>query len=105
MHPAEEAHEQLLRCERQIVSDRRLQLDPQVDGKCDTIRAELLKEVRQQFSLCFRAGYVSGEPTPGDESSEVRWVHRDDLVALDIHPSMRLRIDHGYEHRAQPYIG
>ena len=62
-------------------------------------------EVRQQFSICFRADYLSGEPTTSDESSEVRWVYRDDLEALDIHPSMRLRIDHGYEHRPKPYIG
>lgn len=62
-------------------------------------------EVRQQFSICFRARYVSGEPTPSSESSEVRWVGRDELDALPIHPSMRLRIDHGYERRAEPYIG
>jgi ADP-ribose pyrophosphatase YjhB (NUDIX family) len=62
-------------------------------------------EVRQQFSLCFRARYVGGELAPSDESSEVRWVRRDELDSLDIHPSMLLRIDHGYEHRAEPYIG
>lgn len=62
-------------------------------------------EVRQQFSICFRADYVFGEPTTSDESSEVRWVHRDELDSLDIHPSMRLRISHGFEHRSQPYIG
>src|SRR6476660_969034 len=45
-------------------------------------------EVRQQFSICFRARYVSGEPTPSDESSEVRWFARDELDALNIHPSM-----------------
>ena len=33
-------------------------------------------EVRQQFSICFRARYLGGEPTPSDESSEVRWVAR-----------------------------
>jgi len=62
-------------------------------------------EVRQQFSICFRARYVSGEPTPSDESSEVRWFARDELDALNIHPSMRLRIDHGFENRLRPYIG
>jgi ADP-ribose pyrophosphatase YjhB (NUDIX family) len=62
-------------------------------------------EVRQQFSICFRGEYVSGEPTTSDESSEVRWVSRDELGSLDIHPSMRLRIDHGFEHRNEPYIG
>ncbi|MGC5309267.1 NUDIX domain-containing protein [Micromonospora zamorensis] len=62
-------------------------------------------EVRQQFSICFRARYLSGEPTPSSESSEVRWVGKKELDSLPIHPSMRLRIDHGYEHRLAPYIG
>ncbi|NJC70833.1 NUDIX domain-containing protein [Planosporangium thailandense] len=62
-------------------------------------------EVRQQFSLCFRARYLGGELATSDESSEVRWVSRDELDSLPIHPSMRLRIDHGYERRAEPYIG
>ncbi|MFI9641332.1 NUDIX domain-containing protein [Micromonospora sp. NPDC051925] len=62
-------------------------------------------EVRQQFSLCFRAVPVSGTPTPSDESHEVRWVARDELAALDIHPSTLLRITHGYEERPEPYIG
>lgn len=62
-------------------------------------------EVRQQFSLCFRAEYRRGVPTPSNESSEVRWISRSDLDSLAIHPSMRLRIDHGYERRPTPYIG
>jgi ADP-ribose pyrophosphatase YjhB (NUDIX family) len=62
-------------------------------------------EVRQQFSICFRARYISGVPTPSDESSAVRWVPRDELDELPIHPSMRMRIEHGYERRAEPYIG
>jgi ADP-ribose pyrophosphatase YjhB (NUDIX family) len=62
-------------------------------------------EVRQQFSICFRVRPVGGEPRPSDESSEVEWVRQDALDTLSIHPSMRLRIDHGYEHRAEPYIG
>lgn len=62
-------------------------------------------EVRQQFSICFRARPVGGEPRPSDESSEVEWVRQDALDTLSIHPSMRLRIDHGYANRAEPYIG
>lgn len=62
-------------------------------------------EVRQQFSICFRGRYVSGQPTTSDESSEVRWVTHGELDELTIHPSMRLRIDHGFENRQQPYIG
>lgn len=62
-------------------------------------------EVRQQFSICFRAKYVGGEPTTSDESSSVRWVPQTELDTLRIHPSMRLRIDHGYQQRSEPYIG
>ncbi len=62
-------------------------------------------EVRQQFSICFRARYLAGEPTPSSESSEVRWVSQQELDELPIHPSMRLRIDHGYEQRSEPYVG
>jgi ADP-ribose pyrophosphatase YjhB (NUDIX family) len=62
-------------------------------------------EVRQQFSICFRASPLGGEPSTSSESSEVRWVRREELDSLPIHPSMRLRIDHGYEHRQEPYIG
>ncbi|MEU7970813.1 NUDIX domain-containing protein [Micromonospora sp. NPDC049089] len=62
-------------------------------------------EVRQQFSLCFRAEPISGTPRPSEESHDVRWVARDELAALGIHPSTMLRINHGYEERREPYIG
>jgi len=62
-------------------------------------------EVRQQFSLCFRARPLGGSPAVSDESTDVRWIARQDLDGVSIHPSMRLRIDHGYERRAEPYIG
>ncbi|MFB6393533.1 NUDIX hydrolase [Polymorphospora lycopeni] len=62
-------------------------------------------EVRQQFSICLRATYIAGEPTMSDESSAVQWVPQEGLNSLSIHPSMRLRIDHGFERRPDPYIG
>lgn len=53
-------------------------------------------EVRQQFSLCFRARIVGGVlRTQPSETKEVRWVPFPDLGSLDIHPSMRTRIGHG----------
>lgn len=60
-------------------------------------------EVRQEFSICFRARYLRGEPRTSNESSEVSWVPRTELAGLDIHPSIRLRIEHGYADRIQPY--
>ena len=62
-------------------------------------------EVRQQFSICLRARYLAGNPTASDESRHVRWTARAELDELDIHLSMRLRIDHGYADQNQPYIG
>ena len=59
-------------------------------------------EVRQEFSICFRARPVGGEPRISDESSEVLWVERGDLGGIEVHPSIRLRIEHGFG-RDQPY--
>ncbi|HEU0086406.1 MAG TPA: NUDIX domain-containing protein [Pseudonocardiaceae bacterium] len=60
-------------------------------------------EVRQEFSLCFRAHPTGGELHTSSESKEVLWVAPTELNGLNIHPSIRLRIQHGYEHRTQPY--
>ncbi|GGX50246.1 NUDIX domain-containing protein [Streptomyces fructofermentans] len=63
-------------------------------------------EVRQQFSICFRAHPTGGSLRTSSESKEVRWVNPADLDGLDIHPSMMLRIRHGLdESRGEPYIG
>ncbi|MEJ2870625.1 NUDIX domain-containing protein [Actinomycetospora sp. OC33-EN08] len=51
-------------------------------------------EVRQEFSVCFHAYPVSGEPREdGTETKAARWVETADLPGLAIHPSMRRRID------------
>lgn len=63
-------------------------------------------EVRQQFSICFRAHPTGGSLRTSNESKEVRWMDPADLDDLDIHPSMRLRIQHGLDNsRSEPYIG
>ncbi|MGG2465633.1 NUDIX hydrolase [Streptomyces sp. RGM 3693] len=63
-------------------------------------------EVRQQFSICFHARPVGGTLRTSSESKEVRWVSPTDLDKLEIHPSMRLRIEHGLDDsRTAPYIG
>jgi ADP-ribose pyrophosphatase YjhB (NUDIX family) len=60
-------------------------------------------EVRQEFSLCFRARPIEGEPRTSSESKEVLWVEPAGLADLNIHPSIRLRIQHGFEHRTEPF--
>ena len=62
-------------------------------------------EVRQEFSLCFHAKPVGGEPRSSSESSQARWVSPDSLQDLKIHPSMRLRINHALKQEPQPYLG
>lgn len=63
-------------------------------------------EVRQQFSICFRAHPVGGSLRTSSESKEVRWVDPADLDSLNIHPSMMMRIRHGLDtSRTEPYIG
>jgi ADP-ribose pyrophosphatase YjhB (NUDIX family) len=64
-------------------------------------------EVRQQFSLCFKGRLVGGTAREdGTETKAVEWVSPDRIADLQIHPSMRLRIDHALdESRAAPYLG
>ena len=62
-------------------------------------------EIRQQFSITFRAEPVGGSLQTSSESTEVGWVSQDDTQRLDINPSMRLRIQHGFAMRSVPYIG
>ncbi|MGH3916211.1 MAG: NUDIX domain-containing protein [Pseudonocardiaceae bacterium] len=61
-------------------------------------------EVRQEFSICFRARPICGQLTPSSESKQVRWVEPHSLDKLNIHPSARLRIQHGLQRRPDPYI-
>lgn len=62
-------------------------------------------EVRQQFSIAFRARLTGGAARISSESSEVEWVNPSDLDALEIHPSMRLRIQHALDDRDVPFLG
>jgi 8-oxo-dGTP pyrophosphatase MutT (NUDIX family) len=62
-------------------------------------------EVRQEFSVVFTARPIGGNPTTSSESSEVVWINPADVSDLQMHPSMRQRIEHFLEARAQPYLG
>lgn len=56
-------------------------------------------EIRQQFALCFHGVPVSGTPRPDeDETIAATWFPITDIAQLDIHPSVRLRIDHAVHH-------
>ena len=63
-------------------------------------------EVRQEFSILLTGVATGGQPTPSSESSEVRWVPREDLAGYQMDRSMRLRIEHYLAGRSgSPYLG
>jgi ADP-ribose pyrophosphatase YjhB (NUDIX family) len=62
-------------------------------------------EARQEFSIVLTARASGGQPTASTETSEVRWVPQAELEGYQMDPSMRLRVQHYIERRAQPYIG
>lgn len=62
-------------------------------------------EVRQQFSVCFACRLIGGELATSDETSEVRYFSPDEIEAMEIHSSIRLRIQHFLEKRSEPYLG
>jgi ADP-ribose pyrophosphatase YjhB (NUDIX family) len=62
-------------------------------------------EVRQQFSVCFHAVRISGEPRPDEnETIDAAWFRISELEQLSVHQSMRLRIDHAIRHPDQVHI-
>jgi 8-oxo-dGTP pyrophosphatase MutT (NUDIX family) len=50
-------------------------------------------EVRQEFTIVLTGRPVGGQPTPSDESSEVRWVDPSDLPGYMMDRSMRRRLE------------
>jgi 8-oxo-dGTP pyrophosphatase MutT (NUDIX family) len=63
-------------------------------------------EARQEFSIVLTATATGGQPTPSDESTEVRWVPSDDLAGYQMDRSMRLRLEHYLAGRSRsPYLG
>ncbi|MCC5580518.1 NUDIX domain-containing protein [Microtetraspora sp. AC03309] len=62
-------------------------------------------EARQEFSIVVTARAVDGEPTPSDESREVRWVPREQVETLSMDRSMRMRIGHYLAGTGLSYIG
>ncbi|MEC3952496.1 NUDIX domain-containing protein [Nocardia sp. CDC153] len=49
-------------------------------------------EVRQEFSIIYRAEPIDGEPTASSESTSVKWVPLDQIPTLTMDPSQRKRI-------------
>lgn len=62
-------------------------------------------EVRQQFSLAFRAHLVGGSAATSNESDRVEWLTPQQIDELDLHPSMRQRISDALSGADRPVIG
>jgi ADP-ribose pyrophosphatase YjhB (NUDIX family) len=62
-------------------------------------------EVRSEFSICMTGTITGGQARTSSESSEVVWQPLEQLDALNIHPSIRLRITHMLDtSREQPWL-
>ncbi|MFI7695456.1 NUDIX hydrolase [Nonomuraea sp. NPDC049655] len=62
-------------------------------------------EARQEFSIVLTGRAIGGEPTPSEESREVRWVPRNEITSLPMDRSMRMRIEHYLADVGLPHIG
>lgn len=49
-------------------------------------------EVRQEFTVVYRAEYISGEPTTSSETTEVRWIAGTEIANLRMDRSQRMRV-------------
>ena len=50
-------------------------------------------EVRQEFTVVYRAEYVSGRPIPSSETTRVEWIPVADIPRLPMDRSQRMRIE------------
>jgi len=50
-------------------------------------------EVRQQFSICFHCRIIGGDIRPSSESVDVRFFALVEIDGINVHPSIRRRID------------
>jgi ADP-ribose pyrophosphatase YjhB (NUDIX family) len=61
-------------------------------------------EVRQEFSICLACRIVGGRLAVSEESSQLGFFAPEEIERLDMHLSIRLRIDH-YLKGGVPHIG
>ena len=61
-------------------------------------------EARQEFSIVLTARPLRGQPTPSNESSQVRWVPASELPGYTMDRSMRIRINDFLSPNQSPVI-
>ncbi|MCP9622560.1 NUDIX domain-containing protein [Nocardia otitidiscaviarum] len=62
-------------------------------------------EIRQEFNITYYGRVSGGRIAVSNESTEVRFVRPDELERLPVHETVRLRLQHHSEKRADPYLG
>jgi 8-oxo-dGTP pyrophosphatase MutT (NUDIX family) len=60
-------------------------------------------EIRQEYEVILLGRPVSGTPAANDEASDADWFARDELAALDIHPTQWRQLRH-YLDRTWPHV-
>jgi 8-oxo-dGTP pyrophosphatase MutT (NUDIX family) len=68
------------------------------------IKGDKVKEARQPINVCLHARPIGGTLATTKEAAEVAWVMPDELDGYEIHPAIRLRIQHGLS-STEPHIG
>lgn len=61
-------------------------------------------EVRQEFSIVVHGKPINSELRTSSESRRVHWVSPAQLDSLNMHSSMRVRLDHAIQDRREPYL-
>jgi ADP-ribose pyrophosphatase YjhB (NUDIX family) len=61
-------------------------------------------EVRQEFSIVLTARPLSGQPTPSNETSEVRWVPASTVPEYTMDRSMRIRVNDYLAGKESPVV-
>lgn len=62
-------------------------------------------EVRQEFNITFYGKVAGGQIEVSPESTEVKFLHLDEIKRLPVHDTVRLRLQHHTEQRSTPYLG
>ncbi len=68
------------------------------------MKGDQVTEARQPVNLCLHARPIGGQLATTQEAAMVAWVDPADLERYQIHPAIRLRIQHGLS-STEPYIG